>query len=272
MQEITQQPIGPLYGIQADEVSDVSNHEQLRLVLRYLHNFTPVERLIEFIQCDVITGEAQANNILSTLGKVSLNPKNCRPQSYDGASNVAGHTNGCAAFVKREATFAPYFYCMNHDLNLVLVKACKIPEMHNMLCTVKQTGIFFKYSAKKQHHFETAVQEVNQERKKADLPQIGKSKVKTPCDTRWVERHTALEDFVNQYDAIVTCEAIVQQPVKWDSKSLSEANGLLTKLHQHSFWSHCTQIYISQLISKLSAPCYKEPSRTYKQLTNMSVL
>ena len=142
---------------------------------------------------------------------------------------MARNTNGCAAFVKREATFAPYFYCMNHDLNLVLVKACKIPEMHNMLCTVKQTGIFFKYSAKQQQHFETAVQEVNQERKKADLPEIGKSKVKTLCDTRWVEHHTALGDFVNQYDSIVTClEAIVQQPATWDSKSLSEANGLLT--------------------------------------------
>ena len=76
-----------------------------------------------------------------------------------------------ALLLKREATFAPYFYCMNHDLNLVPVKACKIPEMH-MLCTVKQTGIFFKYSVKKQHHFETAVQEVNQERKRRTCPKL----------------------------------------------------------------------------------------------------
>ena len=128
---------------------------------------------------------------------------------------MAGHTNGCVAFVKGEARFAPYFYCMNHDLNLVLVKACRIPEMHYMFCTVKQTGIFFKYSAKKHQHFETAVQEVNQERKEADLPQIGNSKVKTLCDMRWVECHTVLEDFVSQYVTIVTClETIVQQPAK----------------------------------------------------------
>ena len=37
---------------------------------------------------------------------------------------------------------------------LVLVKACKLPEMLIMLCKVKQTGIFFKYSAKKLHLFE----------------------------------------------------------------------------------------------------------------------
>ena len=37
------------YGIQADEVTDVSNWEQLGIILRYVSDGEPVERLIEFI-------------------------------------------------------------------------------------------------------------------------------------------------------------------------------------------------------------------------------
>ena len=73
MNAIKQQAICPLYGIESDEVSNGSNSEK---VFCYLQNFSPVERL-ELILCDVTTGEALVNNILSTLQKLSLIPKNC---------------------------------------------------------------------------------------------------------------------------------------------------------------------------------------------------
>ena len=76
---IKQQAICPLYGIESDEVSDGSNSEQ---VYCYLQNFSPVEKLVELILCDVTTGEALVNNILSTLQKLSLILKNCHLQCY----------------------------------------------------------------------------------------------------------------------------------------------------------------------------------------------
>jgi Domain of unknown function (DUF4371) len=41
---------GGFYGIQADEVPDVSNWEQLGLVVRYVHDGKAVERFVGYIQ------------------------------------------------------------------------------------------------------------------------------------------------------------------------------------------------------------------------------
>ena len=70
--EIGSQKIGPKFGIQADEVTDISNREQLGLVLRYLKDGKPIERLIEYIECESITGEALCEDIKNTLLKLNL--------------------------------------------------------------------------------------------------------------------------------------------------------------------------------------------------------
>ena len=52
VQEIAKQPAGPHYGIMADEVTDVSNWEQLGVLVRYLKDSEPVERLLFFTKCE----------------------------------------------------------------------------------------------------------------------------------------------------------------------------------------------------------------------------
>ena len=44
-------------------MTDISTHKQLGLVLRYLKNGQPIERLIEYIECESITGEALCDDI-----------------------------------------------------------------------------------------------------------------------------------------------------------------------------------------------------------------
>ena len=61
--EICSQEIGAKYSIQADEVTDISNSEQLGLVLQYLKDGKPIERLIEYIECSSITGAALCEDI-----------------------------------------------------------------------------------------------------------------------------------------------------------------------------------------------------------------
>lgn len=57
--EVKSQAIGPYFGFQCDEVTDVSNWEQLGIVLRYTTaDSRPVERLLAFVPCDEITGAA----------------------------------------------------------------------------------------------------------------------------------------------------------------------------------------------------------------------
>ena len=56
-EKVASQPYGSLFGIQIDEVTDSTNIEQLGIILRYVFEGKPRERLFEYIDCDRRTGE-----------------------------------------------------------------------------------------------------------------------------------------------------------------------------------------------------------------------
>ena len=140
--EIKNQVDGPYFGFQCDEVTDSSNWEQLGIVVRYVKNNKPVERLISFIPCETITGEAICQQLISCFQDVGLDPTMCRAMTLDGAGNMAGRQRGCAACFNRLYPKAIHHYCSSHDLNLALCKSCEVKEIHLMLDSIKQLGIF----------------------------------------------------------------------------------------------------------------------------------
>ena len=74
--EIRRQPFGALFGYQYDEVTDSSNWEQLGLVIRYVKDKRPVERLLEFVQTEETTGQALCQHIITSLTDVGpVDPK-----------------------------------------------------------------------------------------------------------------------------------------------------------------------------------------------------
>ena len=56
----------------------------------------------------------------------------------------------------------------------------------NMVSTMQMLGLLFKYSPKRQRKLEQSIKEIAIESLK--------KKVKPMCETRWVERHTAVRD------------------------------------------------------------------------------
>ncbi|VDI45245.1 Hypothetical predicted protein, partial [Mytilus galloprovincialis] len=204
--QIQNQPHGPLFGIQADECTDVSSKEQLGIVLPYLVNgVTSVEKLIEFVKCQETTGAAIAEHIMERIQELGLNMINCRSQSYDNAANMTGINKGCATKIKESFPKAKFYYCMNHDLNLAVSKLCQLSEMMIILENTKQLGIFFKYSPKRQHYLEESFDAVNISRKENKEELLKRYKLKTLCETRWVKRHTTLEHWYHIYEAVVHC-------------------------------------------------------------------
>ena len=234
VKEIKNQEIGPLYGIEADEVTDKSNWEQLGIILRYVKESTPVERLIEYVACEKITGESLCSEIKKVLESLSLKPENCRAQTYDGAGNMAGCQNGCAANFMKFASKALYYHCFSHDLNLALSKASSVPEVNCMLATITQVGIFFKYSPKRQRYLEKHIANYNSNGNDDQLIPI-----KLLCETRWVERHTCLFDFQILYEPLLECLESIRSrhdsDLKWDNKTVTDANGLLCQISTSSF-------------------------------------
>ena len=231
---VKSQQFGPYYGIVCDEVSDLSNWEQLGLILRFTMNHKPVEKLLEFIPCDTITGQAICMNIIKALTNNGLDIQYCRSQTMDGAGNMAGTQAGCAALFTKESPKAVYHYCSSHDLNLALCKSCQVKEVHVMLSTLKQLGIFFKYSPKRCRRLEVAIESYNNGR--SPLDQIKKSKFGLFCETRWVEKHTTLNDFNIMYEPLIEClEAVSSLEPGWDGKAVTEAYGILKQITSSTF-------------------------------------
>ncbi|XP_066274145.1 52 kDa repressor of the inhibitor of the protein kinase-like [Branchiostoma lanceolatum] len=254
VREIDSQPFGSHYGIMADEVTDVSNWEQLGLLVRYTKDGKPVERLLLFAACEHITGRALCDTIVAELTNLNLQPANCRAQCFDGAGNMAGIRNGCAANFQQTAPRAPYFHCASHDLNLALCKACKVKEIQCMMATLKAVGLFFKYSPKRQRELESAIVDVNEGRAAADLTPLTKKKIKPMCETRWVEKHTCLEDFFQLYDALVECLQAITLEDGWDAKARTEAGGLLFQVTKPAFLcAFQTALFIFGFTKSLSA-------------------
>ena len=48
-------------------------------------------------------------------------------------------------------------------MNLALCHACKVPEIHNLVCLLKSVGFFFKFSPKRQRTLEGAIEELQQD-------------------------------------------------------------------------------------------------------------
>ena len=86
------------FSLLADEATDISNKEQLPVVVRYVDADGEIqEKFLGFYECqDGVRGEDIANLVLTTAAKLGLDMSKCRGQCYDGAGNMAGKVKGAA--------------------------------------------------------------------------------------------------------------------------------------------------------------------------------
>jgi hypothetical protein len=215
------------YAILADEVTDISNMEQISIVLRYVNTDTlePTEAFVDFVSVERITGESIAKAILGKLQDWGLDLKHLRGQSYDGASNMSGAKNGCQALIMEKAPLGFYVHCASHQLNLALVNASNLPEIRNAHSTLGEISRFFGFSPKRQRFLEKVVD--------ASEDKSSATKLKDVCRTRWVERIDAYSTFISLYPFLITAFEAMTSPNNypqfgdwnWDCETLSKANG-----------------------------------------------
>ena len=108
-----------MFSVMADEAADVSNKENLSLVLRYVDSSKNIrEEFVGFYLCgEETTGNAIKELIINTVRDLGLTMDNCRGQSYDGAGNMAGRYVGASTLIQNQFPKAIYVHCMNHRLN-----------------------------------------------------------------------------------------------------------------------------------------------------------
>ena len=224
------------YTIIADEVTDLSNKEQLSLALRYVLDGRVKEVFVDFIFVERITGEVLAQAILQWLATWNIPHSDIRGQCYDGASNMAGARSGCMAIIQQKVPKAVYFHCASHRLNLAIVSACNISAFKNVESYIGEIARFFDYSAKRQRLLDTCMEKV--------VPEAKAKKLKDACRTRWVERVDSYVVFLDLLLAVHHTLSAMVNPSEfpelgtnwaWDGETITKANGFLYQIQSSSF-------------------------------------
>ncbi|XP_068703792.1 zinc finger MYM-type protein 1-like [Montipora foliosa] len=193
------------YAFIADESTDVSVKEQISVCVRFVqkgNNGRHIirEEFLSFVDADKGTNaEALTTKFLEALNNLGLPLDQMRAQGYDGASVMSGHINGVQARIQRQNPKAAYIHCRAHVLNLCIVHSSKLPLIRNIMDTMQEVSLAFKFSAKRFLVFQ------EQLRQNADVrEEMGRqSKLKVLCETRWASRADCLNVFVTSFQVIV---------------------------------------------------------------------
>jgi len=119
------------FALEADEVTDVSNKEQLVVCLRWVDSkFEPHEDFIGLYHVDDITAETIVTVLKDTVLRINWNLSMCRGQCYDGASNMKKVAHDIKAIEPKVL----YLHCYGPSLNLAAADTLKeVKPMANTL-------------------------------------------------------------------------------------------------------------------------------------------
>ena len=239
----------------ADEVADVSNREQLSIVLRYVDpaTLTVREDLVGFFECATGTsGHELSSKIKTTLEGLGLDLTNLRGQAYDGAGNMAGSVNGTASLISSEYPLAIYCHCASHCLNLAVVKSLTVTSVRNMMGVIGRVYQFFAAHPKRQGALESAISQAQ--------PSSKVHKLKDMCRTRWIQRIDAADVFKRLFTSIAACFDNITNdgPRLWSADSITDARGLYLAITTTEFVcalviTNASLKYIQALTSSLQA-------------------
>lgn len=210
------------FSILADEAADISNLEQMAIVLRFVDKSAMVrEVFLGFFHCNEgLSGREIANMIMKSIEDLGLNLSYCRGQGYDGAGNMAGKCNGASTLIQRQYPQALYVHCKSHVLNLCVASACTIQLVRNMMGHVRVVSQFFNVHPKRFALLSESIHHL--------LPLANHKHLIDVCRTRWIARIDGLAVFIEVFVAIVDSLESIKNNVgrSWNGESVKDANGL----------------------------------------------
>ena len=114
----------------SDETTDISNKEQMTVIVRWVTaDFEVCEEFVGLYTVPSIDSNTIFTKIMDTLKFLNVSVNKLRGQCYDGASTMSGIKNGVAKQIMDLEPRALYTHCYGHSLNLAIsdvVKQSKI--------------------------------------------------------------------------------------------------------------------------------------------------
>ncbi|XP_069700787.1 52 kDa repressor of the inhibitor of the protein kinase-like [Periplaneta americana] len=186
------------FSILVDETTDISSNEQLSLCVRFVdrEKCYLYEEFLRFVVVQDLSGEALSKVVLSELWDLGLDIPNLRGQGYDGGANMSGKFRGVQARILKEQPLAYYMHCASHCLNLSLSKSCSVPSVRQTVDTVAEIAKYVRESSKRSIMMKEKISQI--------CPEHKKTKLKTLCETRWIERHDAVLQFLDIFSAVIS--------------------------------------------------------------------
>ena len=145
---------------------------------------------------------------LETIKSVSPSVNDMRAQGYSGASVMSGHVSGVQTRIRRVNPNAVYVHSRPHVLNLCIVHALKLPLVRNIMDTMQEVTLAFKFSAKrllvfKEQHGDNPVAREEMGRR---------SKLKVICETSWASRADWLTVFFDALKVLIDIHYLNHSP------------------------------------------------------------
>ena len=109
--EIVNEVLTAKYSVSVDSITDASHVDQLTFTVRYVKECDPVERFLRFIPVSSHGAENLADVVIKFLQDNGIPPLDCRGQTYDNASNMAGRYSGLQARLRAVNPVAVFVPC-----------------------------------------------------------------------------------------------------------------------------------------------------------------
>ena len=185
----------PFLTIMVDETTDVSNHEQVVICVRWVSvDFDVHEDFIGLSQVDKIDAGTLVAVIRDFFLRMNISLHKLRGQCYDGAAAMAGLRPGVGKQIEDLEPRAVYTHCYGHSLNLACgdtIKTCKL--LREALDTTYEITKLIKKSPRR-----NAILDRLREEMVSDTPGI-----RVLCPTRWTVRAEALQSVLENYEVLM---------------------------------------------------------------------
>ena len=124
-ENLQQLKLAKYFSIILDCTPDMSHHEQMSVILRYVlcneEAAVVKETFFGYLRISDSTGKGLLDAFLEKATELQLELSDCRGQSYDNGANMKGKHSGVQARMLDINLKAVYVPCANHTLNLVVV-------------------------------------------------------------------------------------------------------------------------------------------------------
>ena len=171
------------------------------LTARRLHSWK--EDGIALRNAEELTTKFQETN-----QSVGLSVNDMRAQAYDGASVMSGHVSGVQTRIRQVNPNAVYVHCRPHVLNLCIVHASKLPLVRNIIDTIQEVTLAFKFSAKRLLVFKEQLGDNPVAREEMGR----RSKLKVLCETRWASRADCQAVFFDAFKVLIDINNLNHSP------------------------------------------------------------